>query len=54
MVKTTLLLRHVYQEHLHHLARGHNRVLHKFISLIFGAGGCESLAHRIQVGPGEE
>jgi hypothetical protein len=54
MVKATLLLRHVYQEHFHDLACHHSRVLHEFISLIISAGGREVLAHRIHVGLGVE
>jgi hypothetical protein len=51
LAKTNLLLRHIYREHLHNLARRHSRVIHELISFVFSVGGHKSLARRIQVGP---
>jgi hypothetical protein len=41
MVKAILLLRHVYQEHLHDLAHRHNRVFNELTRFIFGVGVIE-------------
>jgi hypothetical protein len=50
MAKSTLLLGHVYWEHLYDLISHHSKVLLEFVCLIFRAGHHETLAHRVQVG----
>jgi hypothetical protein len=52
MAKSTLLLGHVYREHLYDLICHHRRVLHEFVCLIFSLGCSEALARCIQVGSG--
>jgi hypothetical protein len=47
MLKVSLLLRHIYQEHLYGTVCHHSRILHELRSLHIGTGRSESLTSSI-------
>jgi hypothetical protein len=54
MLKVTLLLRHIYHEHVYDTVSHQSRVLHELQSLLVGIGHRKAITRYVQVDSGVE